>query len=215
MTDPILLPERNLGALTTAQNQTLGQAIHANPLESGFVENVQPETLTLAWAGWYDDEGDPATGKFPPDRRLWNEGLAELRTQAAGWSPKLAEIGATLLLRPAVGCVLSEAHSCEAFFKDLELPNVGILFDPAALLTPEMYPDVADHLDRFFDSFARMDACFGVVLSGFDLDSPGSQRPSMDPERPFDRVLIETWRRSPLTERTVAVHNRADLTAIA
>lgn len=206
MTEPSIIPTRNLG-LAPAGQDTL---THENPLEQGFASALKPESSLIAWAGWFDDAADPATGVFQSDFRLWNEGLELLRTNVEAMLPVLDDLDARLKLRPGLGLVLSDPHSVTAFIEKLGSPRVEILVDPVAMLTPEMAEHAEDHLPRLFHKLGVLGACTGVVLAGTERvsDDRHTHRP-IDWSQPFDQTLISCWRDSVFAGREVYLTSEA------
>jgi len=212
MTQPSIIPSRNLGLIESSRS-TLS---HANPLEQGFESKILKGSALIAWAGWLDEAADPACGVFPSDFRLWNQGLDLLRHRLDEIVPVLEEHTAKLLLRPGLGLVLSDPHSVAALIDKLGSDRVQILVDPVAMFTPEMAAHAEDHLPRLFHKLGRLGACTGVVLAGTKQisDDRHTHRP-IDWAEPFDRALISCWRDSVFAERDVYLTSEACLAHIA
>ena len=194
-----ILPLRNLGPTDSAPGFNF---THANPLETEFAQEITPGASLVAWAGWFDPEGDPASGQFPSDHRLWTAGLESLRQVIARLDPILRERDATLWLRPALGLVLSDPHSIAALLKEPPRELIRVLVDPVAMLTPEMARHAEDHLPRMLDKLGNLDACSAIVLTGGEQAS--EERLSHVPlntDRQLDRVLLACWRDSAFAER--------------
>jgi len=212
MTQPSIIPSRNLGLIESSRS-TLS---HANPLEQGFEAGLEKDTTHIAWAGWFDEAADPASGVFPSDFRLWNEGLDLLRHRLEHIAPVLEEQNAKLLLRPGLGLVLSDPHSVAALIDKLGSDRVQILVDPVAMLTPEMAVHAEDHLPRLFHKLGTFAACTGVVLAGTKQvsDDRHTHQP-IDWAEPFDQALISYWRDSVFAERDVYLTSEACVAHIA
>lgn len=212
MTDARIIPTRNLGRFGTSNITHL----HQNPLEQGFGGAVDPNVTAIAWAGWFDASADPAQGLFPSDFRLWNQGLEQLRQSIDALDPILADTGSRLLLRPALGLVLSDPHSIAAFFEKRPEGPVGVLVDPVAMMTPEMMEHAQDHLPRMLDKLGNLEQCEGLLLSGayIQTDERLTHCP-LDWSRPFDQTLLSCWRASPFVERGVYLMSDACRTHIA
>ncbi len=211
MPDTQIIPSRNLGRSGDASTCT-----HENPLEQGFAGSIEPDSTLIAWAGWYDRAAEPALGVFPSDFRLWNEGLDLLRERIDTLAPVLEERNARLLLRPALGLVLSDPHSIWALLEKLPACPIGVLVDPVAMLTPEMMDHAEDHLPRMFDKLGNLERCEAVVLSGANVHSDErlTHQP-LDWSRPFDQTLISCWRESAFAQRGVYLLSDACRSQIA
>ncbi|GAB5495921.1 MAG: hypothetical protein Phyf2KO_10010 [Phycisphaerales bacterium] len=211
MPDTQIIPTRNLG-----RSEDGCTYLHTNPLDQGFGDSVEPDSTLIAWAGWYDQAADPALGVFPSDHRLWNEGLDLLRQQIDALGPVLEEQNARLLLRPALGLVLSDPHSIWALFEKLPDGPSGVLVDPVAMLTPEMMEHAEDHLPRMFDKLGNLERCEAVILSGAAVhnDERLTHCP-LDWSRPFDQTLLSCWRESVFAQRGVYLMSDACLSQIA
>ncbi|MCA9273915.1 MAG: hypothetical protein KDA31_12825 [Phycisphaerales bacterium] len=202
-----LLQTRNLG---TSQGEPRFTFTHANPLAPDFASAIEPNTHTVAWAGWFDEGADPAEANFPSDHRLWTTGLDELRQSLASLTPVLVERDAYLSLRPACGLVLSDPHSASALLKEPPSDRLRILVDPVAMLTPEMASHAEDHLPRMLDKLGNSEACTGIVLAGGEAVSEDrmAHRP-LDTSRAFDNTLLDSWRDSAFAGRDVFVLTEA------
>mgnify|MGYP003638210412 FL=1 len=207
-----LLPTRNLG---TTQGDTPFHFTHQNPLAPDFASAIVPNAHTAAWAGWFDEEADPARGLFPSDHRLWTTGLESLRESLDSLDAILSERDAYLSLRPACGLVLSDPHSVAALLNESPSGRLRILADPVAMLTPEMAAHAEDHLPRMLDKLGNFETTSAIVLSGYEAASEDrlTHRPLGENES-FDRMLIEAWQQSAFTERDVVVLSDACIALI-
>lgn len=202
-----ILPVRNLGR---SHGEPSRLFTHANPLVSSFLNEIEPGVSLVAWAGWFDESGDPASGQFPSDHRLWAEGLTALRAALSALCPVLAEREAVLMLRPACGLVLSDPHSVAALLKAPPSDRLRILVDPVAMLTPGMAERAEDHLPRMLDKLGAFEACSGIVLAGIEPAGEDRHRHRpLDPSRAFDRALLAAWRDSAFVGREAFVPTRA------
>lgn len=129
---------------------------------------AMPDALPVSVATWSGtvvpkDEG----GLFAADVRNWSvaargalhERLDRIVANAAsdGGDRKPA-----LLLRPHARHVLNDWHTCARFMVQREVAgdqSTRLLVDPAALLTEQMLPRAAEHLERTFEQV-------GLVLRG-------------------------------------------------
>lgn len=198
-----ILPLRNLGPTEPAPSLTF---THVNPLEPEFAQEITPGASLVAWAGWFDPEGDPASGRFPSDHRLWTTGLESLRQSIARLDPILREHEATLWLRPALGLVLSDPHSIAALLKEPPSERVRIIVDPVAMLTPEMARHAEDHLPRMLDKLGNFEACSAIVVTGAEpVPDERMTHVPLVADRPFDRHLLAVWRDSAFAKRHAIV----------
>lgn len=201
------LPPRNIG---TVPGGPVMRFTHANPLGAEFEREIAPATTVVAWAGWFDPEGDAGRGLFPSDHRLWTQGLSALRGAVERIGPVLEASESVLMLRPACGLVLSDPHSVAAFLGEAPAGRVRILVDPVAMLTPAMASHAEDHIPRMLEKLGRFEACAGIVLAGGEAASADrvTHRP-LDARRAIDAALLGAYRRSVFAERGVFVLTEA------
>lgn len=201
------LPLRNLGLTDSAPGYFF---THANPLGPEFIHAIETDAAVVAWAGWFDPEGDPANGNFPSDHRLWTTGLESLRQAITRLDPILQERESQLWLRPALGLVLSDPHSIAALLKEPPSARIRILVDPVAMLTPEMARHAEDHLPRMLDKLGNYEACSAIALTGGKpMSEQRMTHVPLDADRSLDRVLLATWLDSAFAERDVFVLSEA------
>jgi hypothetical protein len=128
----------------------------------------------VLYSGWLGGGARPQDGIFPrhdEDHRTWmpqahialDQAWAHLREESA-------ERGITVLLRPHARHVLSDPHSCLAFLRRQEgepakAGGLGLIPDPAALLTEAMLPRAEDHLRRAFETLGGHPRTAAVILS--------------------------------------------------
>lgn len=114
--------------------EALGRCSAANIL-AGPVE-PQPG-LFVVDSGW--DDRAPHLAWRP---QAWRSTLLRWTALAAA-SPAA---GCTPLLHPRAGHTIGDAQRAATFLR--EAPAARLALEPAALLTPAMVPDAAEHLDR-------------------------------------------------------------------
>ena len=175
---------------------------HAWPVWAGniFFEDPTPEPgqTVVAWSGWFDQQARPQSGVFHHDPRTW---LAE------GWETLQARLGpivqafeaaqARLLLRPHVRHVVSDAPSVRRALAMFDSPALGVLLEPAAMLTAAMADDARDHLTRILDALAGNPRVQAILLTG-------AERPALgEPTPEHDDLLVP----APLTRGCIDYHD--------
>lgn len=133
-----------------------------------------PDQPLVCWSGWIESELQEA------EEESGAAGLPDFRTQLRTWGPEawdqmlraLQAAGqqdrpAPILLRPHARHVVSDAQRCVRFLEAIgaSTPACGLLLDPAAMLTPDMLTDAAEHLDRMLAGLAAAVAA-GIGASG-------------------------------------------------
>ncbi len=158
----------------------------------------QPDQTTIVWSGWFDDEADPESGVFHHDPRTWTAlGWETLEARLAEILPKFEAANARLLLRPHVRHVISDAPSVRRILGKFETPVLGILFEPAAMLTAGMADDARDHLTRLLEALAHHERVAAILLTGAERPARGDA----DPEH--DDILVP----APLTRGSLDYHD--------
>ncbi|MFI4897013.1 MAG: hypothetical protein ACIARR_04225 [Phycisphaerales bacterium JB059] len=132
-----------------------------NPIDAPPVPSPQPAAPRLApWSGWIIGDDDR------PSPHTWTpEGWKALDRWLDDTLPRLDASGHALLLRPDAGHILSDARSCLSILQQRQTPNLRLLLDPVAMLTPDMLPDAEDHLRRFLDALLHHPATAAVILT--------------------------------------------------
>lgn len=82
--------------------------------------------------------------------------------------PELHRRGRELWLWPGAAHVLSDAPSTMSFVRTLAEARVGVLFDPASLLTREMLAHSEEHLERLFELFASLESVRATLLANIE-----------------------------------------------
>lgn len=139
--------------------------IEANPLERPPpVPAEAPGGRIVTASGWLGG-GDGA------DFRTWSRpGWDALHAMCDAVTPELARAGLTLLLTPRAGHVLGDVQSARTWLGERAGEPVGLLLDPAALLTDAMVADAADHLERAYDALGGEPGVAGVRLTNVAFD---------------------------------------------
>ena len=145
-----------------------------NPLsQSGPPDLVTPPrpTAVVLRTGWLDGPDHPDDGVFHSGFRTWT---------ATGWEafnallPPLEEeavaTGRSLWLRPHARHVLSDAQGTLSAVRSLgEASPVGLLLDPAGMLTASMLDAAEDHLNRIAEALLEHPRTAAVVITGAEL----------------------------------------------
>ncbi|MEO1584446.1 MAG: hypothetical protein AAFR96_07735 [Planctomycetota bacterium] len=190
-----------------------GRFVSTNPAES-FSARTPHAGRVIAWAGWLDDaKADPEAGTFEPDFQVWTDaGWSALRSELAAGHPHRVEAGGTICLRPHARCVVSDPQSCLTFLRDDPPSSVEILYDPVAMLTPDMLEHVEDHLARAFEAAAEMpaDRLAGCVVAAPRLEAGRVVHAALAEFPKLGGFIREAWAASPLASRPLLVTDRRD-----
>ncbi len=92
----------------------------------------------------------------------------ELARAMATLVPEIGRHERELWLWPGAAHVLSDAPSAMSFVRDLDEARVGVLFDPASLLTREMLAHAEEHLERLFELFAGCESVRATLLANIE-----------------------------------------------
>lgn len=161
-----------------------------------------PDQPLVCWSGWIEPELQEAE-----EEESGAAGLPDFRTQLRTWGPESWNqmLGACrasqtqaqqnrpapILLRPHARHVISDAQRCVRFLEAIgaTAPACGLLLDPAAMLTPDMLPDAAEHLDRMLAGLAAAARAgigagteegrglWGLLLTGLEPGPEGELTP--------------------------------------
>ncbi|CAN5863071.1 hypothetical protein BH11PLA1_BH11PLA1_09790 [soil metagenome] len=142
--------------------------------------NLHLLTWTILGEPHFDPSDEQPTF-FDPDRTpvdphtwrpaAWQTLLDRVTTLAGALAP-----GAELWLRPHARHILSDAIRCERFLAACPAPNVKLLGDPVSLLTAPMLERAEDHLERMFESLARVSSAgrlAGIIFCDAAPDTEG------------------------------------------
>lgn len=158
----------------------------------------EPDQTLISWSGWFDDDAAPESGVFHHDPRTWTaQGWETLEARLAEILPKFEAASARLLLRPHVRHVISDAPSVRRILGKFETPALGILFEPAAMLTAGMASDAGDHLTRLLEALAHHERVAAVLLTGAERPALGEANPE------HDDILVP----APLTRGSLDYHD--------
>ncbi len=190
-------PRSGGGWLLRSQGAELRWPVWAGNIFSD-APTLEPGQTTIAWTGWFDPHALPDSGVFHHDPRTWTaQGWETLETRLAELLPKFEAKGARLLLRPHVRHVISDAPSVRRVLGLFDTPALGILFEPAAMLTAGMADDARDHLTRLLEALAHHPRVAAVLLTG-------AERPALgEPDPQHDDILVP----APLTRGALGYHD--------
>lgn len=145
-------------------------------------EDPFPDAVTGDAVAWSGGVGDGLFGAHP---RTWSPRTLDRAIAAAErLAPALARASTRLWIRPHARHALSDAPSITRFARALEGSPVGLLPDPAALLTAAMLPRADEHLERLAEhagGLIESGRAPGVVLANVAAPAAGS-----DPLAPDD-----------------------------
>jgi sugar phosphate isomerase/epimerase len=190
-------PRSGGGWLLRSQGGEPGWPATAANIFSDAPKPIPDQTL-IVWSGWFDDQADPESGVFHHDPRTWTaQGWEALEARLAEILPKFEAANARLLLRPHVRHVISDAPSVRRILGKFDSPALGILLEPAAMLTACMADDARDHLTRLLEALAHHERVAAVLLTGAERPARGEA----DPEH--DNILVP----APLTRGTLDYHD--------
>jgi sugar phosphate isomerase/epimerase len=81
--------------------------------------------------------------------------------------PRIREggAGAQLIVWPGVGHALSDVPSTLSFLRKRERDGVGVLVDPASLLTAEMFARAEEHLERIIAALAGHPSAAALLVA--------------------------------------------------
>lgn len=158
----------------------------------------QPNQTLIAWSGWFDDQADPQSGVFHHDPRTWTAiGWETLEARLAEILPMFEAAGTRLLLRPHVRHVISDAPAIRRVLGLFETSALGILLEPAAMLTAGMAADARDHLTRILEALARHERVAAVLMTG-------AERPALgEADGEHDDILVP----APLSRGCIDYHD--------
>lgn len=99
------------------------------------------------------------------DRPLWMPGAgAEFEVAAARLAERAKEKAVEVWWRPTREDVLSDVPSTLSFFR--KHAGFGLVLDPGAMMTAEMMPRVAEHVERVLEALGGHQALRLVVVRG-------------------------------------------------
>lgn len=158
----------------------------------------EPNQTLIVWSGWFDQDALPESGVFHHDPRTWTApGWETLEARLAQILPAFEAADARLLLRPHVRHVISDAPAIRRILGKFETPALGVLLEPAAMLTAGMADDAKDHLTRILEALARHERVAAILLTGAERPARGET----DPEH--DDILVP----APLTRGSIDYHD--------
>lgn len=156
------------------------------------IDDVNCPPIVVAWSGTI------AEGFFERDPRSWSaESRQRFETVCSRAHERLVRTGRRLLFRPCSRHVLNDAPSALAFLRAREGQPFGIVFDPAALLEPEMITRkgdrAADHVTRAFEALGGLSEAVWICGAHVDEDdgrvAPCALRDSAVPASLFAKLI--------------------------
>lgn len=193
----LLGPRSGGGWLLRSQGGELRWPVWAGNIFSD-TPTLQPGQATIAWSGWFDPHASPDSGVFHHDPHTWSaRGWETLEARLAEILPTFEAVGARLLLRPHVRHVISDAPAIRRILGQFDSSALGILLEPAAMLTAGMTSDARDHLTRLLEALARHPRVAAILMTGADRPALGQA----DPEH--DDILVP----APLTRGSIDYHD--------
>lgn len=157
--------------LADGDGDPFAAVLDGNPLGPGWSLPPAPCRRVVVWSGRLGaDDEDRAPGV-----RTWGRAGREA---FEGLCDRLAETarprGVTVLLRPHARHVLSDTPSCAAFLRRRAGDGLGLLLDPASMLTPSMLAHGAEHVARIVGDLASMIGVGAVLLANVERTGPGN-----------------------------------------
>jgi len=122
----------------------------------------------VCWGGWATDTDtppDPASGRFEQSPEVWlPDGRARIEMFFAGVAERAASAGVRVLVRPHAATGLSDLPGCVAFHRTFG-DRLGLIAEPAALLTPETLEKQDELVARAGQVFAALESVAAVGVS--------------------------------------------------
>lgn len=115
-------------------------------------------TRLIIRSGPIADPSERSLSWLPNSRQTFASFCDDLEREVAGSTT-------SLVLWPHSGGAISDAPSLQSFLRarSREAKHWQFLFDPAALLTPDMHAKAPDHLRRLFDALSAHPAAWAIV----------------------------------------------------
>ncbi len=156
--------------LADGDGSPFAEVLDGNPLGPGWPLPPAATGRVVVWSGWLgaEDEGAPGVRTWGRAGREAFERLCDRLGEAA------RARGATVLVRPHARHVLSDIPSCADFLRRCAGDGLGLLLDPASMLTPSMLLHGVEHVARVIGGLAPMTGVGAVVLANVERVAPGS-----------------------------------------
>lgn len=134
--------------------------------------------ILILRSGWALDDDGHSRSWLPENRACLNQFLTSFLSQDASTE---------LWLLPRAGDVVSDVPSIATLLRSVGGPRLGVVLDPAAILTPSMLERAEEHLDRVRTTLGSAPGVRAVVASGSRLGGLGIGASAVEP-----RLIAET-----------------------
>jgi hypothetical protein len=118
------------------------------------------------WVVW---SGTPAVGLFDEHPLAWAAPAWDALGRALEELATLAGAARRVLVRPHARHVVSDIPSCLRLVERLAVPVVGVILDPASMLTPGMLPARQDHVLRILEALGAHPRVDAVIARDRDV----------------------------------------------
>lgn len=160
---PVLLSGRGIEAVLLDANPLAGTGM---ALPSGL--NVPAVAVR---SGRFEATGNDEADAVDAARRTWSEaGRSAFEAARAALGDQAARLGVDLWVHPRAGDVLGDVPG----LRSLAAGRVGVLLEPAGLLTGSMIDDAWDHFERMVDEVELSGVVRAVVVT--NLSGAGGDR---------------------------------------
>jgi len=175
-------------SLDEPEGESFAAVSEINPLTcapaeaaAALLETAAGAPRLISWTGTLADD------LFERDPMSWlprpREAFAALCDALA---PRLIERDLRILWRPHARHVIADAQTARAFLNDRPDGPFEIVFEPTALLEPEMLDAAETHLERAFEALGPL--CAAAILTNVRLHESGNR---LQPA-PLHQGLLET-----------------------
>ncbi|MEO1007412.1 MAG: hypothetical protein AAFX79_02490 [Planctomycetota bacterium] len=166
------------------------------------------ETVVL-WSGWLGPDADAARYRFPAGAPTWTpDAWAAFEDVLGATLAEASRRGTQILLRPHSRHMASDVPSIQKTLSLFEDPRLGLLLDPAMMLSADMLPDAADHLLRILEALGGHPRTAAVLLTGVERAGSDGDPPTPCPlsHGEFDREdLLGVLRAAGPRETPIAI----------
>jgi len=146
----------------------------------GNILEASPPTraggTVVAWSGWLGERDANAGFLFPYDPDVWmGAGWRDLCARLGEVLPACEREGCRLALRPHARHVVSDVPTVLRLLGAFPSRALGVVLDPAAMLTAPMADDAGEHVGRILAALAGHERVWAVLLTG-------AERPAIAPD---------------------------------